>query len=118
VTTRQNPPVRLLEYRRCSVSPKTGDAAGAVFDEDAKGGGTIASLDCIADSHDPDGGHMDMDFAYDFIVKDVTERNPGAVIVGSRRTYCWAWLSSAGSKKGKPFPESLRAKVAAFFDAL
>jgi hypothetical protein len=100
--------------RKCTMSAETGDASGIVFEKDAQGGGgSIGTLACETEQ----GGSTAAE-RYASMVRLLAQRHPDDPLLGSPRVHCYALLTSLKKKKRAPFPEPLRAKVQAFFDAL
>lgn len=95
---------------RCSINPDGGDAMGVVWKGKDKNSGPIATIACVGE------GAQSSDVAYDFITGQLAAK--GETIVGSRRARCFAQLQGIENGKRVPFPEPLRVRVAAFFEAL
>jgi hypothetical protein len=97
---------------RCTIDEKTGDSVGAEYDgKNAKSGAHVA-LVCQAASSLP------AEEMYDAVLALWAKKDPKMQFIGSRRVACFGVIGATDNGKDIPFPEPLRAKVQAFFDAL
>lgn len=94
-----------LECSRYGREP-TGDVTAIVFDGDAKRDNALLGLFARETSADD----------YAWMVKNYADEPKRGTLVGSARTFRYVVLSVVGKKLA--YSEELRAKIAAFFDAL
>jgi hypothetical protein len=101
---------------RYAAREQTGDVTTISFEDNEKhDDGLIGVLFCELDQQG--GKYPSASARYPEMMTLVTQK-PGAEAVGSARVYCYAQFAVVGKKRAPTFPEPLRAKVQAFFEAL